>query len=260
MGSSERFSYEWEKYNQIVPEYREQFYKWVAPLKEKDFKNKTILDVGCGTCRNAYWMLEAGAKKVVCLDKEIGILNVCQKNLKEKYPDKFKITLLSANDIILLKEKFDYVVIIGVLHHLRDPVDCLKQSLSVLKKNGKIVLWVYGYEGNEWIVRYINPIRKITSKLPIKLTHALAYIPSSLLYLFLGLGFGKGPYLNQLRNFKFWHIHSIVFDQLLPEIANYWKKEQVEDIVNIADGKIVSINPVNNNSWAVTIKKNVRRC
>jgi hypothetical protein len=44
------------------------------------------------------------------------------------------------------------------------------------KKGGIVLIWVYAYEGNEWIVKYINPICKhITSKLPPKLLDIVAY-------------------------------------------------------------------------------------
>ena len=54
LGSQERFGYEWNKFNKIVPKYELQFLKWVFPLKKEDFKDKKILDAGCGIGRNSY--------------------------------------------------------------------------------------------------------------------------------------------------------------------------------------------------------------
>jgi hypothetical protein len=120
-----------------------------------------------------------------------------------------------------------------------------------LKKNGTILIWVYGYEGNEWIVRYVNPIRKITSKLPLSITNLVAYTFSIPLYFFTKNFRQKSPYLRQLSKFKFWHVHSIVFDQLIPRIANYWTKEQALSLFHGKGLKDINIYQVNNNSWTV---------
>jgi len=67
---------------------------------------------------------------------------------------------------------------------------------------------------------------------------------------------GPGLYLKQLSNFKFWHIHSIVFDQLIPKVANYWTKQEVlnlfKDFNNL---KNIEIYSVNNNSWTILGEK-----
>ena len=35
-GSTDRFGFEWNKYNQIIPEYETQFRKWTYPLTAKE--------------------------------------------------------------------------------------------------------------------------------------------------------------------------------------------------------------------------------
>ncbi len=115
----------------------------------------------------------------------------------------------------------------------------------------------FGYEGNEWIVKYVNPVRKyITSKLPVSLVHLLTYCVSIPLYLFLKLFPQKRPYLKQLKTFTFVHIHSIAFDQLIPEVANYWTKEEAQTLLaNIPGITNVQITPVNGLSWTVIGEK-----
>jgi len=59
-----------------------------------------------------------------------------------------------------------------------------------------------------------------------------------------------------ISNFRFWHVHSIVFDQLLPEIANYWKKEEVLSLLEGKGLKDIKILHTNSNSWtALGIKE-----
>ena len=45
-------------------------------------------------------------------------------------------------------ELCDVIFSLGVIHHIKNPTDILKNIRANLKPKGKIVIWVYGYEGN----------------------------------------------------------------------------------------------------------------
>lgn len=252
LGSTERFGYEWSNYSKIIPEYELQFLKWVFPLQKKDFKEKTVLDAGCGIGRNSYWPLQYGAKEVSAFDYDKRTVEVAKNNLS-----KFKNAKVSFGSIYDLKFKnyFDIAFSIGVIHHLADPKKAVANLVKATKKNGLVLIWVYGYEGNEFIVRYINPIRKITSKLPLSLVHIITYFFSIPLYFYVKIFPQKRPYLNQLSNFRFWHTHSIVFDQLIPKIANYWKKDEALDFFKGQRLKDIHVYKVNDNSWTIIGRK-----
>jgi len=54
--------------------------------------------------------------------------------------------------------------------------DALNELWRVLKPSGKLLLWVYGREGNGFIIHLVNPIRKtITSKIPTKILKILSF-------------------------------------------------------------------------------------
>lgn len=252
MGSTERFGYEWKKYNQIIPEYEIQFLKWVYPLQKQDFFNKKILDAGCGMGRNSYWPLTYEAKELIAIDFDQRTVNEATKNLSS-----FSNAIVKHLSIYDLdyNEEFDIAFSIGVIHHLENPDLAINNLIKSVNKNGFVLMWVYGYEGNEWIVKYINPIRAITSKIPLPITHLFAYFLSSPLYFYLKIIPQRRPYLKQLSKFKFWHVHSIVFDQLIPKIANYWKKEEVLSLFENKGVHNIQIFPVNNNSWTILGQK-----
>ncbi len=87
---------------------------------------------------------------------------------------------------------FDIVFSIGVIHHLADPQAALRQMTKAAKLGGKVMIWVYGYENNEWIVRWFDPWRKlIFARLPIDVTHFLSLFPTILLWTLVRLGFGR---------------------------------------------------------------------
>jgi SAM-dependent methyltransferase len=252
MEEERRFGYEWDNFDRIVPEHETQFLKWIYPLTKKDFKNKSVLDAGCGMGRNSYWILKYGAKKVLAFDYDSRTVNMANKNLSEFENANVKFQSIYEIDY---KNTFDIVLSIGVIHHLQNPEKAIYNLVKAAKKNGVVLIWVYGYEGNEWVVKYINPVRYITSRIHPLATNILAYFFSIPLYLYLKLIDQRNKYLKQLSKFKFWHVHSIIFDQLLPKIANYWKKEEVLKLFENKNMKDARIYKVNNNSWTVIGKR-----
>lgn len=225
MSSPERFGYEWNKYSEIVPQYELQFSRWVYPLKKADFIGQTVLDAGCGMGRNSYWSLQWGARQLVAFDFDERSVQTARKNLAN-FPQAQVVFKNIYN--VDWQEDFDIVFSIGVIHHLQDPSLALKKLVNSLKTGGKLVVWVYSLEGNEWIVRFIDPIRKhLTSKLPVFWVDMLSHFFSVPLWAAVKVFRGPSLYFQQLALFKFWHIHSIVFDQLIPRVAHYWQKEEL---------------------------------
>ena len=230
MSSENRFGYEWDKYHFITPAYEQQFRNWTSPMTPEDWKGKKVLDAGCGMGRNSYWPLKWGAISLTAFDHDDRSVARAKETLKE-FPNG-TVQYKNIYDIDW-KNEFDITFSIGVIHHLRDPKEALKRFVDSLKPGGKLNLWVYSYEGNEWIVRFVNPVRiTITSKLPPFLVHFLAYFCSIPLYSFVKIMKGPSNYFRQLSTFSFWHIHSIVFDQLIPDIANYWTKEEARALTD----------------------------
>jgi hypothetical protein len=65
-----------------------------------------------------------------------------------------------------------------------------------------------------------------------------------------GLGFGKIAYLRLLRRLGFRYLRSIVFDQMLPKISHYWRRETVESMMReqgLLDVRLIWVNEV---SWS----------
>jgi len=254
MASSERFGYEWQKYSFLAPAYEEQFRAWIAPLTPLDFKNKTVLDAGCGMGRNSFWALEYGAREALAFDLDERSVESARKNLQEFYTA--GVEQHSIYDINW-RERFDIVMCIGVLHHLENPKSALINLFKALRPGGKLVLWVYSFEGNERLLTWLDPLRRyLTSKLPVSLVHAIAYLFSVPLWLYVHLFRSKDEYLGRLRGFDFWHVHSIVFDQLIPRVANYWRQSEVSNLVESAGiANFLIHNPPHGTGWTLIARK-----
>lgn len=253
MASEERFGYEWKKYADMDSRYEEQFKNWTG-LSPQSWEGKDVLDTGCGMGRNSYWPLRYGARSVLAFDNDEQSLASARRTLAG-----FPNATVERHDLsqLLWQGEFDIVLCIGVLHHVRRPELALQNMVRALRTGGRLVVWVYSYEGNEWIVRFVNPIRKhFTSRLPLSLVHVLAYGASIPLYLFVKVFRGPTPYLAQLATFKFKHIHSIVFDQLIPTVANYWRRDEVRKLVETLPLTHVTVErPPNAMGWVLTATK-----
>jgi len=254
MSSSERFGYEWDLHHEIIPDYERQFRNWVYPLNETDFRDKDVMDVGCGMGRNSFWPARWEAKSVIAFDLDPRTVQRAGENLKN-YKN-VQVLQKSAYDMDW-NNCLDIVFSIGVIHHLEYPREVIEHMVKALRPGGTILIWVYSYEGNEWIVRFIDPIRKmVTSKLSLPIVYFLSSFVSIPLWIFVKIFRGPSEYLKQLSKFSLCHIHGIVFDQLIPKVAKYWTKENLHDLFSNMGLRQISIEmPPNKMGWTVIGRK-----
>jgi SAM-dependent methyltransferase len=247
-GSPGRFGYEWSHYSELRPEYEEQFRRWTVHLSPEDWRGKSFLDVGCGTGRNSYWPMTYGAASGKAVDVDRGSLAVARQNLAQ-FPA-VSVEEKSAYDIGETNA-YDIVFSIGVIHHLESPDLAICEMIRAAKPGGRVLIWVYGYENNEWIVRLFDPLRKLLfSRLPIAFVHHLSVYPTVALWVALRAGIGRISYFNLLRGLAFRHLRSIVFDQMLPKIAHYWPRSKVEAMLREPGLHDVKLAWVNELSWS----------
>ena len=249
-GSPDRFGYSWERFSDLTPEQEQQFRLWTIHLDPaRDWKGKTFLDGGCGAGRNTYWAMSYGARASTAIDLDDRSLEAARRNLA-KFPTA-TVRKCSIYDIPFVDE-FDIVFSIGVVHHLADPQLAVRKLAGAAKPGGRVLVWVYGYENLEFYVNVLNPMRRIMfSWMPLWLVRVLALVPTALLWLLLRLGITPLAYLKLLKTFSFAHLHHIVFDQMLPRISNYWRKDEAIALLTQAGLEDVKAEWVNEVSWSV---------
>ncbi|MBO6782912.1 MAG: class I SAM-dependent methyltransferase [Alphaproteobacteria bacterium] len=246
-GSPERFGYSWGIFSEILPVHEVQFRRWTSALPREAWEGVTFLDVGCGMGRNSHWALAAGAQSGRAIDVDEQSLSGARQNLAGR---PVRVDHESVYDIAE-PDTYDIAFSIGVIHHLGDPQMAVQSMARATRPGGKVLIWVYGYENNEWIVKWFNPLRRaLFSRLPLPLVFFLSLFPTGLLWALLHLGWGRLEYHDLLRRLSFRHLRAIVFDQMIPQIAHYYRRDEVESLMRGAGLEDVRLEWVNEMSWS----------
>lgn len=248
-GSPERFGFAWDTYPELHAQYETQFRLWTSLLAPEDWCGKVFLDGGCGMGRNSYWPLRYGAARGVAIDLDDRTLLRARQALAE-IPN-IEVRRASIYDIAE-QNVFDIAFSIGVIHHLADPDAAVSRLVRAVKPGGQVLLWLYGRENNGWIVWLFNPIRKLLfSRLPIRIVHWLSLPLTAALWLALRAGLARSPYMRLIRTFGFRHLHSIVFDHMLPRIARYYSHDEAVGLLSRAGLINIKAAWTNKMSWTV---------
>lgn len=261
----DRFGKEWNDFDFLSHHYEAQFLAWIHPIKPADFKDKIVLEGGCGKGRHSALAAAFGAKDVIAVDLSSAVDAAYRNthnmpNVHVVQADLFHLPVPRAS--------VDLAFSVGVLHHTHDPRGSFQELVARVKPGGRVVAWVYGYENNEWIVRYVDPVRRgVTSRLPHKVIFQASKLPAAVLWaaargvyrpLSKGALSGLGDklfyrtYVNAVADFPFNEIHSIVHDHLTPPLAQYLRREEFEDWFSALGLRNVEISWHNENSWRGT--------
>jgi SAM-dependent methyltransferase len=256
-----RFAEEWTRWTELRDYYERQFLGWVAPVSRADFEGRVVFEGGCGKGRHTDLVARFGAKAIVAID------------LGESAFVAFHNTRDLPNAHIVLgdlthppvKPVFDLAFSVGVVHHLPDPALGAHRVASVLRDGGRLVLWVYGRENNEWIVKYVDPLRHaLTSRVPWRPLKMLSSIPAAAIWAAIRLFYREGAtgsvaqrlpyaeYLGSMRGFPFDELQLIVFDQLVTPVAHYLSKAEVAAWFEGPEFSEVALRWHNQMSWTAT--------
>ncbi len=253
-GSPDRFGYQWSTYSGILPESKAQLERWLGSTALESFLGKRVLDVGCGMGRNPYWYMQAGAASVLAIDMDDGSLAAARQNLASF--STARVEKLSAHDLDpSVHGTFDRVTCIGVLHHLADHESVLRRMWNCVAPGGELVLWCYAREGNRLILPAIESLRAVGSRMPIGLTHAIAKGVALLAWPAIQGIPWRTAYYQRLRTLTFKNVELIIFDQMLPHIAHYWTRSDMDHLASLCEGGQVRLEFVQENSWHACIKK-----
>jgi SAM-dependent methyltransferase len=208
--------------------------------------NTYALDIGCGNGRwSKYLAPKTGfieavdpSNAVFAADKLLGDL----KNVR--------LSQASIETLPFADETFDFVMSIGVLHHIPDTEKALGDCVKKVKKGGYFFVYLY-YNldrrgpGYKTLFKISDFVRKIVSRLPGKIKHlvcdALAiifYMPFVLLGRFFNvLGFKKLARrmpLHGYQNRSFFMIRNDTLDRFGTRLEKRFSAKQVKEMMENA--------------------------
>lgn len=199
-----------------------------------DLKGMTVAEVGSGTGRIVNMLLDAGADRVYALEPSVAGFQALKENTKQR-----------SDRIIYLNElctdlapdlQLDYVFSIGVIQFIPAPESTIAACFRALKPGGKCFIWVYGTEGNEAYLRFVTPLRRITTAVPNWLLAWLCHPLNLLLDIYIGLcRYIPLPMREYMRN----HLAKLnrrkryltIYDQLNPAYAKYYSEPEAREIL-----------------------------
>jgi len=178
------------------------FEEWIAPVTIEDFRDKDVLEAGCGGGQHTA-MLAPLARSITAVD--LNTADIARARNSRTANVQFVEADIADMD---LGRQFDVVVCIGVIHHTDDPDRTFLNLYRHCKPGGRLVIWTYSAEGNALVRLGVEPVRKLLlRRLSRRRLAALSTILTGLLYPIVYSVYTLPalrflPYYEYFRNFR----------------------------------------------------------
>jgi len=208
---------------------RAQFEDWLSPIEPASLAGKSVLELGFGNGSLLYHAGAAGPARLVGV--ELGdTLARTRENLSHLPAGVLELHQGDLTTVDL--GAFDVVYCIGVLHHLGVPRAGFDAVLRHTRPGGQFHCWVYAEEGNDVVIRVVDPIRRVASRLPWWVTKYGVALPLTLPYFAyakllrrapegLAARLPLGQYSRWIAERDFGFFHHVAFDQLVTPETHY---------------------------------------
>jgi SAM-dependent methyltransferase len=230
--------------------FRDMFQPLVSP---EDVAGRRVADIGSGTGRIVGMLLSAGAAHVLAVEPSKAF-DVLRANLAGAAD---RVSFLKADGESLPPTgDLDFVFSFGVLHHIVDPLPTARAAFRALRPGGKLVLWLYGREGNRLYLALILPLRAVTIRLPhaalAALTSALCIVTDAYVFLCRFLPLPMRRYmLGVMAKLTPEKRRLNIYDQLNPAYAKYYTRRECAELMRAAGFTGVELHHRHGYSWSV---------
>src|SRR5688572_14224379 len=168
------FGWEWQTFSELESYYERQFLDWIRPVEPSSFRDRIVLEAGCGKGRHTTLVGRWGARVVIGIDLSDAV-DVAFANTRRQ-PN----VLIVQGDLRRLPLRpgaCDLAFSVGVLHHLPVPEEGFRSMARAVRPGGVLAVWVYGAERNGWIRYLVSPLRTvITSRLPPPALYPISWL------------------------------------------------------------------------------------
>lgn len=220
-------------------------------LATAELRGARVADIGSGTGRIVRMLLDAGAAHVLAVEPSEGV-EILRRNLRD-VADRVEI-LHAPGAAVPAGRGLDFVVSIGVIQFIPDPLPTLTAAREALRPRGRLVIWVYGLEGNRPYVALVQGLRAVTTRLPHAALAGLCRFLTVLVdgYI-LACRWLPLPMRNYMRNTLARVSREkrtlTIYDQLNPSYAKYYREREVRDLLERAGFSDVRLHHRRGYSW-----------
>jgi SAM-dependent methyltransferase len=227
------------------------FGDWMSPNTLEDFRDKEVLECGCGGGQHTA-LVAPFARKLVAVDLNTAAL------ARERNKSSTNVEFLEADIATMdLKRKFDVVFSIGVVHHTNNPDAAVENLKRHVKPGGKLILWVYSKEGNYLVRTFVEPLRKlllthVNRKVVLSISRLitfLMYMPIYSIYLLPARFLPYYDYFVNFRRMSFRRNLLNVFDKLNAPQVDFISKDRFAGWFDPCSFEEVHISSYRNVSW-----------
>ncbi len=238
---SSTFSKEWEKYDDILPEYQNEFDNYFDIVPDDIFnESEYVADIGCGKGRwSKEFLKKNSSAKVILIDPSDAIY-VAKKNLKE-YSNRILFIKADITKIKLMPKCFDFIFSLGVIHHIPGNLqENLKQVVSLSNKNLIYLYYSLDNRGNLYklIFSLVNFLRMNLSKITnegvrsilVKFLMIFLYLPIIFfikLLNFFELETSRIPLNYYANNLSITRIEQDVYDRFFTHIEKRISRKEI---------------------------------
>jgi tRNA (mo5U34)-methyltransferase len=113
---------QWTAPDHFLGDYPGAKFRRFAPHLPQDLAGKSVLDIGCNAGFYSIEMKRRGADRVLGIDSDERYLDQARLASETLGFDDIEFARLDVYDVAALGEKFDLVIFMGVLYHLRHPL------------------------------------------------------------------------------------------------------------------------------------------
>jgi len=100
--------------------------------------NKTVLEIGCGTGNGSKLIKKCfQAKRIYAIDLDKRMIDIARRKNSD---DAISFEVQNATKLKYKNNYFDAVFDLGVIHHIPNWKDCLKELKRVLKPKGQLII------------------------------------------------------------------------------------------------------------------------